>query len=110
MIRTIGRRVDGRRPHGAIRIEANLLWAPWNMLRIVLRVVALALFITIGLPCVFYGSLGLRGRLSDTSVLENLQQGLFFLSVAFLTVLPGLLSFLPIGSNKKRGENRSSQS
>ncbi len=52
------------------------------MIKGVITILFLTAAIIIGLPCAFFGMLGLTGRLADTSPVENVQAGLLFLVVA----------------------------
>jgi hypothetical protein len=64
------------------------------MIRFAIRAVSLFLFSILSLPCLFFGWLGLAGQLSDTSLRENVEQGLTFLGLWFLTLLPALLTLV----------------
>lgn len=80
------------------------------MLRSLLRVLGLFGFTVIGLPCLFFAQLGLRGRLSDTSQAENFEQGLMFLSFAILTTVPAIFSLFPrFAKRESRDETRRSE-
>jgi hypothetical protein len=68
-----------------------------------LKLVTGLLFVTVGLPCLFFGSLGVTGRLPDTSERENFQQGLALLAVALCTLVSFLLSLANQALNRKGG-------
>lgn len=66
---------------------------PFILLSVALRLLS-ALVIAFGVPYLFFGLLGVTGRLSDTSERENLQQGLVFFGLAVAALTFGTLGLM----------------
>src|SRR5688572_6027609 len=60
-------------------------------MRTAISLVSALIFLFLGVPCLFFGSLGVRGRLADVSEAETLRLGLTFLAFGLLATTPGVL-------------------
>jgi hypothetical protein len=60
-------------------------------MRTAISLVSALIFLFLGVPCLFFGSLGVRGRLADVSDAENLRLGLAFLGFGLLAMAPSVL-------------------
>lgn len=61
------------------------------MMRMVMFLLSALIFLFLGMPCLFFGLLGVRGQLADVSDAENLSMGLVFLGFGLLAATPGIL-------------------
>ncbi len=65
-----------------------------------MRVFSLLILVVIGLPSLLLGILGLNGGLSDTSVRENREIGMQFLSIFTAIIVSTLFVFRLTGGPK----------
>jgi len=60
-------------------------------MRTVLMLVSALIFLFLGVPCLFFGILGVQGRLADVSEAENMQIGLVCLGYGMLATAPAAI-------------------
>jgi len=63
-------------------------------MRTALTLVSALIFLFLSVPCLYFGSLGVRGRLADVSEAENVRLGVAFLAFGLLAAAPGVLCVL----------------
>lgn len=61
------------------------------MMRMVMFLLSALIFLFLGVPCLFFGLLGLQGQLADVSAAQNLGMGLVLMGFGLLAATPGIL-------------------
>ena len=62
-------------------------------MRDILTLLAIMLNVWIGLPCLWFGILGVTGTFADTSLAENRAYGVFYLAISCSIAVPTVFLF-----------------